>query len=104
MGPPQTSPQGLLTPVETSRSKFKQGDPVVVKRENPNGNPRTPAYIRGKRGLIIEVHGVISNPRDHRGLYPPLYTVAFDVAEVFGGTSPDKLRVDLHEDWLDPAG
>jgi hypothetical protein len=89
--------------METSQGGFKLGDRVVVKRENPSGNPRTPKYVRGKTGVVVEVHGVISNLRDHRGLYPPLYTVAFDVKEVFGGASPDKLRVDLHEDWLEPV-
>ena len=87
--------------METSRSKFKQGDQVVVKQNNPTGNPRTPMYVRGKRGVVVDVHGVISNPYDHRDLYPPLYTVVFDVKEIFGGTNPDKLWVDVHADWLD---
>jgi hypothetical protein len=30
--------------------------------------------------------------------------VRFLVREVFGGASPDTLSVDLHEDWLEPAG
>ena len=89
--------------METTLGNFKVGDKVAVKPENPSGNPRTPKYIRGKSGVITDVHGVISNLRDHRGLYPPLYTVVFDVKEVFGGTSADKLRVDLHEDWLERA-
>ena len=89
--------------METSKSKFRQGDQVLVKRDNPTGNPRTPMYIRGKKGMVVDVHGVISNPRDHRGLYPPLYTVAFDVAELFGETSQDKLWVDVHEEWLERA-
>ncbi len=88
--------------METATGSFKVGDRVVVKQGNPSGNPRTPKYIRGKRGVITNVHGVIENGRDHRDLYPPLYTVVFDVKDVFGGASPDKLRVDLHEDWLDP--
>jgi len=79
---------------------FNIGDRVTVKEESPSGNPRTPKYIRGKTGVIVEVHGVIENLRDHRGLYPPLYTVVFDVKEVFATDSADKLRVDLHEDWL----
>ncbi len=89
--------------METAPGSFKVGDRVVVRQENPGGNPRTPKYIRGKRGVVTDVHGVISNLVDHRGLYPPLYTVVFDVKDVFGGASPDKLRVDLHEDWLDPV-
>ena len=74
-----------------------------MKKENPVGNPRTPKYIRGHKGVVTDVHGVINNDRDHRGLYPPLYTVVFDCKEVFGGASADKLRVDLHEDWLERA-
>jgi hypothetical protein len=37
--------------METS-SKYKVGDAVMVADENPTGNPRTPHYIRGKRGVI----------------------------------------------------
>lgn len=87
--------------METSGSKFKQGDQVLVKRENPTGNPRTPTYVRGKSGVVVDIHGIISNPHDHRGLYPPLYTVVFEVSKLFGGASQDKLWVDVHEDWLE---
>lgn len=90
--------------METARSKFKEGDQVLVKQDNPTGNPRTPVYIRGKSGVVVDVHGTISNPRDHRGLYPPLYTVMFEVREIFGGESPDKVWVDIHEDWLRGSG
>ena len=81
--------------------KFHVGDQVRIKQENPTGNPRTPKYVRGKQGVIAAVHGVIPNPHDHRGLYSPLYTVLFDVNEIFGGSSHDKLRVDVHEEWLE---
>jgi hypothetical protein len=87
--------------METAEAKFKQGDQVLVKHDNSTGNPRTPKYIRGKKGVIADVHGVISNLGDHRGLYPPLYSIVFEVKEIFGGTSPDKLWVDVHEDWLE---
>jgi hypothetical protein len=53
---------------------------------------------------ILAVHGVIDNPLDHRDPYPPLYSVLFEVGEVFGGSSRDKLSVDVHEEWLEPAG
>ena len=87
----------------SATGRFKAGDRVTVKFEDRPGHLRTPWYIRGKSGVVADVHGVIENGRDHRGLYPPLYTVVFDVKEVFGGASPDKLRVDLHEDWLERA-
>ncbi len=84
--------------------RFHVCDRVRVKRANPAGNPRTPAYVRGKEGVVITQHGSIVNPLDHRGVYPPLCSVLFSVREVFGGASQDTLSVDLHEDWLAPAG
>lgn len=60
-------------------------------------------YVRGKTGVVVAAHGVITNPHDHRGLYPPLYTVLFEIGEVFGTPSDDKLRVDVHEEWLEEA-
>jgi nitrile hydratase subunit beta len=83
---------------------FHVGDRVRVKRANPAGNPRTPAYVRGKSGIVIALHGSIVNPLDHRGVYPPLCSVLFSVREVFGGASQDKLSVDVHEDWLASLG
>ena len=62
--------------------KFKVGDAVIVASENPTGYPRTPKYIRGKRGVIGLVHGVLEHIRDHRGIHKPLYTVRFDLSEV----------------------
>jgi hypothetical protein len=53
--------------------------------------------------VVAAVHGVIYNPIDHRGTYPPLYSVVFAVGDVFDSASRDKLSVDLHEEWLEPA-
>lgn len=74
-----------------------------MKAEQAAGNPRTPAYVRRKAGVVTELHGVIHNPLDHHDDYPPLCTVQFEVRDVFGGASQDSLLVDLHEDWLEPA-
>ncbi len=87
--------------MENAHHSLQVGDRVQVLAENPAGNPRTPAYIRGKSGVVAELHGVIDNPIDHRGTYPPLCSVVFEVRDVFGGASADKLVVDLHEDWLE---
>ena len=86
--------------IESMNSKFKIGDPVVVASENPTGNPRTPRYIRGKRGVIGAVHGVLENPTDHRGIHQPLYTVRFDLSEVSTCHDQDSILVDVHEEWL----
>lgn len=83
--------------------RFRVGDRVQVEPANPAGNPRTPSYIRGKSGVVTELHGSIVNPLDHYGVYPPLCSVLFRIGEVFGGASRDALSVDLHEDWLKPA-
>jgi nitrile hydratase len=90
-------------PTPETKHHFHVGDRVRVERANPAGNPRTPAYIRGKSGTVTALHGSIVNPLDHRSVYPPLCTVLFSVREVFGGSSHDTLSVDLHEDWLAPC-
>jgi hypothetical protein len=86
--------------MDSTQHQLQVGDRVQVLADNPAGNPRTPPYIRGKRGVVTALHGCIHNPTDHRGIYPPLCTVDFAVGEVFGGASTDRLAVDLHEDWL----
>jgi hypothetical protein len=83
-----------------SSSKYRIGDPVQVAAENPTGNPRTPHYIRGKRGVIGSVHGILENIRDHRGIHKPLYTVKFDLSEVSACREQDTIWVDVHEEWL----
>jgi nitrile hydratase len=83
--------------------RFKVGDRVLVKREVPGGNPRTPRYVRGKRGRVDRIHGVMDNPLDHRGRYPPLYTITFAVKDVFESSADGTLYVDVHEDWLEEA-
>ena len=81
-------------------SKYKIGDAVMVDNENPTGNPRTPRYIRGKRGVIGLVHGILENVRDHRGIHEPLYTVKFDLSELSLCHDADTIWVDVHEEWL----
>jgi hypothetical protein len=88
--------------METPHGKFEIGDTVVVAAKNPSGNPRTPTYIRGRRGVITAIHGVLENPKDHRGLYQPLYTVRFDLSEVSTCHDQDSVWVDVHEEWLRP--
>ena len=82
------------------RSKFKIGDAVMVAAENPAGNPRTPHYVRGKRGVVGLVHGILENVRDHRGIHNPLYTVKFVLSEVSPCHDQDSIWVDVHEEWL----
>ena len=83
-----------------AQSKFKIGDAVMVAADNPAGNPRTPKYIRGKRGIVVFTHGRLENSRDHRGIHKPLYTVRFDLSEVSTCHDQDSIWVDVHEEWL----
>jgi len=86
--------------MESPASKYKIGDAVLVAAENPAGNPRTPRYIRGKRGVIGAVHGLLENVRDHRGIHNPLYTVRVELCEVSTCHDQDSIWVDVHEEWL----
>jgi hypothetical protein len=83
--------------------RFKEGERVRVRLSSTGANPRTPTYLRGKTGVIAELHGATYAPHDHRGVYPYLYTVAFDVSEVSGKSTKDKILVDLTEEWLEPV-
>jgi hypothetical protein len=83
--------------------RYSAGNLVRVRDDHPGGNPRTPRHLRGKAGTVVAVHGQIPNPLDHRGLYPPLYTVRFALQELTGRPSRDYVTADLHEDWLEPA-
>jgi hypothetical protein len=89
--------------MDPSDCKYKIGDAVVVATEMAHRiNPRTPRYVRGKRGVIALVHGVLENPKDHRGIYDPLYTVRFDLSALSPCHDPDSIWVDVHEEWLSP--
>jgi hypothetical protein len=89
--------------MESMNDKFKIGDAVVVADENLKGNPRTPQYIRGKRGIVALAHGRLENSRDHRGIHDPLYTVKFDLSELSACHDTDTIWVDVHEEWLSGA-
>src|SRR5258706_15920724 len=87
-----------------SIDKYKIGDAVMVAAENPTGNPRTPKYIRGKRGVIGLVHGILENLRDDRGIHKPLYTVRFYLSEVSPCHDQDSIWVDVDEEGLREVG
>jgi hypothetical protein len=86
-----------------SGGRFAVGDRVRVRSHAEGGNPRTPAYTKGRTGMVTAFHGVIDNPLDHHHPYPPLYTIVFRVADLSGKTGPDLVTADLHEEWLELA-
>jgi nitrile hydratase subunit beta len=93
-------------------TKFKPGDPVLVRADKKPGHVRTPGYVRGRMGRIEEVLGVFENPEilaygGPSGPKKPLYKVSFrqtDLWEGYAGSTGDALYVDIYEHWLEPAG
>jgi hypothetical protein len=89
--------------------RFKRGDRVRVRNHNPTTHTRLPGYLRGKLGVVDVDHGVFAFPDTHAhglGEKPQhCYSVCFGAREVWGATAAerDTLRVDLFDDYLDPA-
>jgi hypothetical protein len=86
---------------EPEAARFRVGDRVRVLDDVPSGNPRTPAYLRGRTGTVVAYHGIVVNPLDHRDPYPPLYSVVFTVTDEQG--AEDEVLGDIHEEWLEDA-
>jgi nitrile hydratase len=96
--------------MNTAGARFKPGDRVTVRFEDRPGHIRTPWYIRGKAGIVEQIHGEFLNPESlgHGGSGLPkrmLYSVAFQQRDLWHNYSAkgDKLIVDIFEHWLDPA-
>ena len=96
----------------TAAKRFKAGDRVVVKAQNPPGHVRTPTYLRGKHGVILGNHGAWKNPEElaygRAGL--PLrvnYWVQFRMDDLWQGkgtyAANDTVAVEIYEHWLEPT-
>lgn len=89
--------------------KFAVGDTVLVSNRASLGHCRTPYYLRGRRGTVIEVAGRFRDPEKlayHKpGLPAPyLYRVRFTQADLwasYGGQKSDDLEADIFEHWLE---
>ena len=90
---------------------FSVGDTIAVRRSYPLGHVRTPYFIRGQSGVIVEVVGAFADPQElayGRNGKPAinLYRVRFLQSEVWSeyeGSTKDTLLVDLYENWLQPT-
>lgn len=91
--------------------RFEVGDRVSVKRGAPPGHRRTPAYIRGKHGVIERVCGSFPNPEELAYGFDGepkrvLYRVRFRQADVWAGyegPAHDLLELEIYEHWLEAA-
>ena len=97
------------TPLENNR--FEVGDRVKIHQNISPGHRRTPAYIRGKIGLIERICGAFPNPEEraygfdglpHRNLYRVEFKQV-DVWPSYQGTSHDTLEIEIYEHWLIPV-
>ena len=92
-------------------TRFKTGDRVVVKAQNPPGHIRTPMYLRGKRGVILRDYGAWKNPEQlaygRDGLPAQVnYWVQFRMDEIWGSkgktATNDTVAAEIYEHWLEP--
>ena len=84
---------------------------VRVKTMMPPGHIRTPAYLRGKIGVIERKLGEFANPE--RAAYrlekemQPLVRVRFSMKEVWGDAAEnpdDTLDAEIYLHWLQAVG
>lgn len=92
-------------------ARFKSGDRVLVRTDNPPGHVRTPTYLRGKRGIIVRDFGAWPNPEQLAYGKPGWprktnYWVRFAMDEVWGGHGAyargDTIVAEIYEQWLEP--
>jgi nitrile hydratase len=93
-------------------SGFAEGERVMVREAWPPGHVRTPAYIRGRAGVVTQDLGKHPNPEElafrRPGTpAPTLYRVRFrqlDVWPDYAGPEGDTLDIEIYDHWLAPAG
>ena len=83
---------------------------VRVSNQWPPGHIRTPAYLRGKTGVIERNLGPFNNPEQNayrlKPDTPKLLRVRFTMAEIWGDEAEnpdDVLEAEIYEHWLGPA-
>jgi nitrile hydratase beta subunit len=95
----------LLT--AAGEARFAAGDRVRVRRMRPAGHTRCPRYVRGVAGVVEDVRGNDAFPDvgPYQGPSEPVYAVAFDSEDLFGGSDEGRwtVMVDLFESYLEGA-
>ncbi len=98
---PQTERQSQIAP------RFSVGDRVRGRNIHPPGHTRMPRYTRLRLGTVERDRGVFALP-DAEGAEPQLqhvYLVRFSARALWGDTAHarDSVRIDMWEDYLEPA-
>lgn len=89
-------------------ARFQVGDRVQVLDLAIEGHIRTPAYIRGKHGTVIQFCGFFLNPEDlsvgiTSGPVYPLYRVSFSMSDIwskYDHEEDDELCIEVYDHWL----
>ena len=92
-------------------TKFKINDEIAVDNRSSSGHCRTPAYIRGKKGVIERICGQYPNPEEIASCKKDpkiitLYRCRFkqiDVWDNYSGKDSDTIELEIYEHWLNDA-
>jgi nitrile hydratase beta subunit-like protein len=92
-------------------ARFRPGDTVCVLDLGKSGHVRTPFYVRGKTGEVVELCGYYLNPEDlavgnTAGPAIPLYRVNFRQTTLwrnYAGSPLDTLCIEIYDHWLAPV-
>jgi len=84
---------------------FTFGDRVVTSSNAPRSHTRLPQYVRGRLGSVVAYHGAHCVPDDNVKsikTFEPLYTVAFNLGDLFEEHrgSADQINVEIWERFL----
>jgi nitrile hydratase subunit beta len=94
-----------------SAPRYRVGERVSIGDCHAVGHCRTPWYVRGKAGVVVEIHGVFNDP-ERLAYHCPglpakvLYKVRLrqkDLWPNYKGEAGDHLDVDIFEPWLGTA-
>lgn len=88
-------------------AQFGVGDSVRTVQHHPAGHTRLPRYARGRRGVVVAVHGVHVFADTHaagQGEQPDwLYSVRFEAHDLWGeDTTADAVYLDCWQSYLRP--
>ncbi len=101
----------MTTAATSTPPRFAVGDAVKIDAKSAIGHCRTPWYVRGKSGVVVEIHGSFRDPvrlAYHRPGLPAqvLYKIRMrqtDLWSNYKGQAADHLDVDIYEPWLTPV-
>ena len=110
------SPADVVAVIEADESyeltaevppRHSVGDEVIARNDHPAGHSRMPRYVRGRRGIIHNHHGVhlFQDEVDEDVGQQHLYTVKFSASELWGSRAHpnDVVYAELSDYHLEEA-